>query len=246
MNASKPLALCAAALLTLCAPAQSQPVTNLATAFSATSNPNGNWTFGWIASGGSTFTPYTTTTSFLGGVLNEWHDPSLTNGVPLAAYNPTSSVINYSSLSINPQSVFLHPGENNESSVARWISPFSGSIYLSAGFQGVDTFGTTTGVGVFLNNSSLFSGAVNGFGNQSNYVAPSLSINSGDILDFRVNFGTTDYFNDSTQLNVLIDRVAVSAIPEVSEVLMLSFGITTLVGLQRRKKSRQKQVAEVT
>jgi hypothetical protein len=98
----------------------------------------------------------------------------------------------------------LHPGPNNERSIVRWSSPSSGTYAVSGRFEGIDTDGTTTDVLITKNGTTLFTGVINGYGNQLPFSLP-VTVAAGDILEFSVGYGANGSYNgDSTGLAVTI------------------------------------------
>jgi hypothetical protein len=106
---------------------------------------------------------------------------------------------------VQPSDVLnLHPGPNNERSIVRWSSPSSGTYAVSGRFEGIDTGGTTTDVLITKNGTTLFTGVLNGYGNQLPFSLP-VTVTAGDILEFSVGYGANGSYNsDSTGLAVTI------------------------------------------
>jgi RHS repeat-associated protein len=86
----------------------------------------------------------------------------------------------------------------------RWSSPSSGTYAVSGRFEGIDTGGTTTDVLITKNGTTLFTGVLNGYGNQLPFSLP-VTVTAGDILEFSVGYGANSSYNgDSTGLAVTI------------------------------------------
>src|SRR5260370_34645151 len=169
--------------------------------FSAASNPNGAWSYGWSASRGSTFNLDTVATTVSG--LNVWNY-SATQVEPDVFFNGTSGTINPSGTNPIPAgSLAFHPGPLGQNAVVRWTAPSTGAYAVGATFTGRDFVGpTTTDVAVLSSGALLWSGEVTGYGATQSYAASRLDLIAGDSLDFTVGFGTDGtYSYDSTGLS---------------------------------------------
>src|SRR5260370_18713467 len=112
--------------------------------FSAASNPNGAWSYGWSASRGSTFNLDTVATTVSG--LNVWNYSS-TQAEPDVFYNGTNNTINPSTTNPIPAGTLaLHPGPSGQNAIVRWKAPSTLSYPVGATFTHPDTLGTTTDV----------------------------------------------------------------------------------------------------
>jgi hypothetical protein len=184
---------------------------DLAADFSAAENPNGAWSFGWMPPSNSVFYLYSTPGAAYGLGLNEWHGPFRSdNGAspPDVICNPTDAPITVSDTTWLPLRITFHPGEQGERSVIRWTAPFAGPASLAAAFEGRSGF-ATSGVEIYQSNTLLFSGAVLGTGPASQLsFATNLLLQTGDTIDFRVNYGNGDWASDTTQIAVVITPVA--------------------------------------
>jgi hypothetical protein len=95
--------------------------------------------------------------------------------------------------------------------LVRWAAPFSGTVKIEGRFQGIDTHGTTTDVGVHYDSAtssaSLFSSNVNGYGARAPF-SITKSVATGDRITFYVGYGSNrTYFHDSTGLSVTITPI---------------------------------------
>lgn len=179
----------------------------LAADFSAVQNPNGAWSFGWMAASNSDFNLYPTHVAAYGLSLNEWHGPFKNNdgtSPPDVVFNSTDDLIIVSDTTWLPHQITFHPGEQGERSVVRWTSPLDGLVSLVAAFEGRSGF-ATSGVEIYRNSSLLFSNAVTGTGMASQIsFTTNLALQVGDVIDFRVNYGNGDWASDTTQIGVVI------------------------------------------
>jgi len=213
---------------------------NNATDFSPTSNPNGVWSYGYLAAGStpnsSTFTLYGNNGTVAGGI-EYWNIAGGNLTPPEIFYNPSSSVVSFSTITMQPNQAAFHPGPNDEYSDYRFIAPVSGSYSLTTLFTGIDTVGTTTDVHVLDNGTLLFSANINGYLATSSFNT-SLSLTAGDLVDFAVGFGSNgNYFFDSTALDAILTLNA-ATVPEPSCLALLGIASCVLVGYRRRKRIR--------
>jgi RHS repeat-associated protein len=86
----------------------------------------------------------------------------------------------------------------------RWSASSGGTYAVSGRFEGIDTGGTTTDVLITKNGTTLFTGVINGYGNQLPFSLP-VTVAAGDIMEFSVGYGANGSYNsDSTGLAVTI------------------------------------------
>jgi Ca2+-binding RTX toxin-like protein len=167
--------------------------------FSASENPRGVWTYGYKASDGSNFNPYTKAdTPYVLGLLR-WSSGS--SPEPMVAYNSTGQPLSYLTINHPPDVLNLHPGSTGQKSVVRWTAPSSGTVTIQGRFEGIDTQGTTTNVAVVHNSTTLFSRNINGYGARAPFLITK-AVAAGDTIDFSVGRGINGtYYNDSTGLS---------------------------------------------
>lgn len=171
--------------------------------FSATSNPNGAWSYGWSAARGSAFTLDTVATTVSG--LNVWTSPG--NQVePDVFFNGTTGTITPRTNPIPAGTLAFHPGPFGQNAVVRWTAPTAGSYNVQASFIGRDMAGpTTTDVAVLANGKQLWAGEVTAYLATQPFSAGPLNLNAGDTIDFTVGYGSDHtYFYDSTGLSAAI------------------------------------------
>lgn len=168
-------------------------------------NPYGPWSYGWSASLGAAFkrqTEFLQAVTGYGGI-NAWS--SSVAGIQLnpASYcNPTISAIRVTTLTAQPGQFFLHPGPIGQYSIARWTAPRAGTYVVRSTFEGIDIGPTTTDVHVQHNGVDVASGNINVNGGGNAYQSsPSITVASGDTIDFVVGNGGNGYNNDSTALS---------------------------------------------
>ena len=186
---------------------QADAADNIVGDFSPSSNPTGNWSYGFTSTLGGTFNLFTTSTTQVppnqlpcDGTVMFWTTPS---GFPLVGHNPSGMTVTCSSTVSVPNDVLtMHPGPSGAQAVVRWTAPASGTYAIQGFFEGLDFVGpTTTDVHILLNSStSLFSGNISSFEVPLTFTL-SLSVSAGDKIDFVVGFGSDgNYLFDSTGL----------------------------------------------
>jgi hypothetical protein len=179
---------------------------NPATGFSATSNPNGVWRYGYSLTLGSPLILHTNRLNSFG--VDIWRT-AIALGVPAAFHNPTANAIGLGTPVIDAGGLALHPGPQNQYGILRFTAPLAGDYRISGSWYGQDITGTTTDVHILANGVQVFAGAVNGFGPGT---GPSFnttaSLGEGGYLDFAVGFGANgDFLYDSTGLSAQITMV---------------------------------------
>jgi len=201
--------------------------------FSATSNPNGVWTYGWSHTLGSSFIADAINRSDSG--IDFWQGSVGTNeppkSFPTISRNSSANPVAYTTIAYAPHQFSLHPGPNGEYSVARFTVPSSGIYALDSAFVGIDlgpAAPTSTDVHVLINGVSIFDAGVNGYGNTQPFSATK-QLQTGDTIDFAVGYGSNGtYGNDSTGLSAHL-----SLIPEPSQLALC--GVFVIGALQRRR-----------
>lgn len=219
------------ALLGAAAPASAVIITDFATGFSSSSNPNGDWSFGYTNTLGGSFILSTQTTTY--GPSNQvtaW-SPAGTFW-PTVALNPTAADVSFGAgnvVTMAPGEGLLHPGPTGAYADARLVISNAVTATLDVQFRGIDAVGTTTDVHVLRNGVSLFDGLVNGYGATQTY-GVTMAFAAGDVIDFAVGMGSNgNYVDDSTGLRVTLSTAPV---PEPGTYAMLVAGLIGL-GLMR-------------
>jgi hypothetical protein len=230
---SKLLVISATAALCL-ATATARADYDVAADFSASINPNGVWTYGWTQNLGGAFVVNTIRGTASG--LDVWTGSVVSplGTWPAIVHNGTNQSVTLSNtVTYAPGQFGMHSGPGGEYAVVRFTAPISGGYLLTSRFSGLDFVGpTTTDVHVLLNNSAVFSAAVNSFGAGPSYSPSSVfSLQAGDTIDFAVGFGANgNYFFDSTGLSARI-----SAIPEPATLLQFAAGVLFLLALAQNR-----------
>jgi hypothetical protein len=175
------------------------------TAFSATSNPTGNWTYAWAATRTSTRSALDHGFVDTNG-LQLWGRAGESTGTPGVVHNPSASDVTVTDTTW-PAGVFAaHPGPSNEHVVVSWRAPEDGTYRVSLAFTGLTSTGTTTDVAVLRAGSELFSAELNygGRGNVARFATP-LALSAGEIIDAVVGFGAGGtYYSDTTGIDFVV------------------------------------------
>lgn len=207
--------------------------------FSATTNPNGAWSYGWTTTLGGTFTVFTQTYADTG--IGYWYGPlpSIPTfpGFPLVGYNPGPSDVELHGATVLAGEMTLHPGPTGEFAVVRYAAPDTETVSLATAFSRQDhDYPTTTDVHVLLNGSLIFDGSIDTV-NAATSFNTSLLLTRGDLLEFAVGFGANgNYFGDTTGLVATLD--AVPAVPEPATVALLVAGLCVVAVRSARREAR--------
>jgi hypothetical protein len=220
--------------------AQAATVFNNAADFSATTNPDGVWSYGYLAAGAtpvsSTFTPYASRATIAGGV-DLWNIAGGGATPPEIFYNSSASVVRFLTITMQPHQAAFHPGPSDQYSDYRFIAPRSGSYSLSVSFTGIDVEGTTTDVHVLNDGASIYAGNIDGYGNTEDF-STTLSLAGGAVVDFAVGYGLNhNYYDDSTGISATLTLNSAS-VPEPNSVLMLGLSLLGLLALARGRGPR--------
>jgi hypothetical protein len=178
--------------------------------FSPSSNPNGAWSYGWMASLGQPFQLFSTHVP-----PNSEMSPDIkarlwsvnNDGLPAVFHNNTGISRDFLSVRVAPGALVMHPGRNGEVAILRWIAPAAGLYAVSAKFGGADIGVGVTDAHVLKNGVGLFQGTVNALDPQLS--APKawtgeLTLAAGDTLDFAVGDGGNGPSSDSTRLEATV------------------------------------------
>lgn len=236
-RATRPAALLTSAALaaaaTLPAPAAHAALSfDAASAFSPTTNPNGEWSFGSQPTLSGPFSVAAFNGSLFG--CDYWcANPAF--GLPGVIHNPSASTINFGSSAVfAPGQLILHPGPAGELSTARFTAPLAGVYTFDATFIGQDQIGgTSTDVHLLVNNLPVFSGLVNGYLTAVSSGPIVMALLPGDTIDAAVGFGSNfNYYGDSTGLTFNVDVV-----PTPATGVLAALG--TIVAARRRRHAER-------
>jgi hypothetical protein len=139
---------------------------NAARDFSSTTNPNGQWSYGWSQTSGAAFNLLPDTTFFYpssadGTTLpeNVWTSNCCGTIPPVVEHNGAPEMNYNSGITIPADTLCytcsymgglsLHPGPDGENAILRWTAPSAGTYFVNATFMGEDSQPTTTDVTVY-------------------------------------------------------------------------------------------------
>jgi hypothetical protein len=237
MFISKSRSTTAACLLAAClaAPATAATTFNLFADYSGTTNPNGVWTYGYAASPGASFTPYTfSAASNLDGShigTQGWAFAAATT--PLLGINGSGSLIDDGNVSLPTGVLLLHgEGTGPGASAVRWTAPQAGDYQVTATFTGYQR-NMQANVAVFNGNSDIYGNSIAGLGGTASFSAV-VTVMGGGALTFAVNRNGADpsgFAGNWTGLDL-----SITAVPEPQTVALLLAGLG-LVGTLARRRS---------
>jgi len=199
--------------------------------FSTTNgNPNGVWTYGWEATGGTTFNTYTSNGS------NYWAGFLTGDGNPSIYKNLSGGTIH----GLAPGQLALHPGPSGQPSIARWTAPAGIAPSISVSGQFLPGDWGVMQVGVFFNNNwtaPIFQAA------DAGAFSFTRTVMAGDTIDFAVYGG---YGYGTTPIDARITASTTGAgVPEIDPAGLT--GVVALVagalGLRERHRGRSRPSA---
>lgn len=170
--------------------------------FSAVSNPNGVWAYGFKPRPDQAFQLYDIPSN-RGGDLDFWYSSQF--GVdPCVGHNshedprrgcPTCEYY------ADPGQLVFHPGRS-QLSVVQWTSPRNGTYDVTIGFLGVGRV-STVGTYVYLNDQQLYVAPLRGRG-QTGEFADRLFIRLGGRIEAAVDCGPDGTYADTTGLTFTV------------------------------------------
>jgi PEP-CTERM motif-containing protein len=202
------------------------------TDFSASTNPNGPWSYLFS---GSLFT--TRACPLAPGIECWWNGGSIPNS-PTISKNVTGVPIRENG------SVVLPPGELNMDPEAdpvtvRWTAPDAGSWTITGFFSGLDAVSPAHAAEVILNSSStLFATTIDSPGEASHFTF-TLTLNAGDLIDFNVNPANDGFFL-GTGFDATISNGPAAPTPEPASWGLLSLGLASLAAVLFRLRSNSR------
>jgi hypothetical protein len=225
------------------------PISASATVFNdaadfSSSNPSGAWSYGQGTTGVS-FAPYTVFSTSCNGVsgVSCWQPLIITFGVPVVGLNTTGSTINFGTVVLPTDLLWVHPGPATDS-IVRWTAPTGGTYGISGLFELLDTNPTGVIGEIFDNSVNVFIAPLTAPGaihpntpGQSKSFALTLSLNANDVISFGVN-NAGNFLFDSTGL--------IATIAPVPEPWSLGLVTSGLFGLWWLRKGRSKKTTHTT
>ena len=218
-------------------------VSDVATDFSATNNPNGNWAYGTLDSS-LTWATYGTAESAAadGSTFSGWHDADWDVNGNLGKNLGPNPIDEWGWYGEVGQIIMGSP-TSGCGTTARWTAPADMLVDISAVFTGqrTGTGGTSAYVYVFLNNTNLFQGHLDGFigrgvngytdgfgsAPSQSYGTASLAVSAGDVIYFAMD--AQGFGGHATGLAATITEV-----PEPATMSLLALGSLGMVIRRKR------------
>jgi hypothetical protein len=225
--------------------------------FALGTNPNGHWSYGYTDTLGSSFVPYTTSSTNLFAVfgtpgLSGWQAafPSGADLMPLVDINTNATTAFYGTIVQPPGILGLHPGPQGQYSVVRWTAPAADTYLLRTLWSSIERFPATPDLHTLLNGVSIFDSTMGRYGDETLF-STSFSLQEGDTLDFVVGYGPNhDFVGDLTGLQACVTngassdcpdfvRLDVSATPQVPEPASWALAAAGLLGMLGVRRFRR-------
>jgi len=170
--------------------------------WSAQSNPNGTWSYGYMTSWGAPFTLDDAFGSNWPGVSGWW--PSQIGPPPDVSHNDTKKQVCGETWCIPPKFLHLHPGPNGEIDVLRWTAPDSGTYTFRVKFEGLDWLAPSTIFYIVQDSQEvLLQAPVDSYKQVAKWNPKPIKLAQGETIDFMVAVGD-HYYCDSTGVAVRI------------------------------------------
>ncbi len=202
--------------------------------FSEAVNPSGPWSFGFYA----TFNDPASLT-LLPGASDLFSTPGLdgyaTPSTILIMQNTNATDIVPFTGVYPAGAVIMHPSFSNQQAVIRFTAQTSGQHAFDVLWSAADLAGstTTTDTQVIWNGAVQSVGAVNGASGLTSGFNSSLSLTSGDFVDFVVGYGSDgSHLYDSTRFEAVITTAPVP-LPAGLGFLILALTALGFAGRQR-------------
>jgi RHS repeat-associated protein len=169
---------------------------------------SGPWRYGYTANLTSAFTPFPNTISWNNNPNLVGYHVSAPNNIPflLANISQPPVTITEGTLVAPPNALTLHPGNNGEYAVLRFVAPATGTYVFTGQFQGRQTGGPSTDVHIRFNGQDLFSGTVSSTPTTVPFNNITVPMAEGETVDFAVGNGGNGMSSDDTALVVMATR----------------------------------------
>jgi len=212
---------------------------NIVTGFSATTNPNGVWTY---QLNGASYTDSQGSSNPIGAGLPGWWNGGSVPDSLLILQNVTGSTVSYLTINDPTGTLWLDPESGNVSVV--FTAPLTGTYNITGDFLGIDTGENSHPVEILEDGTTvLYNGTISSYGGEDSFSGVSdltdISLNAGDTITFEVLTGSSGctYCNLSTGLQGDITEVGTT--PEPSSLILFGSGLLAMAYLLRRKRFAQ-------
>jgi len=203
---------------------------NVADDFSATTNPNPPWTYGYEKAGGGGLNLFQYTNT--DGDIHGWTIEHPVSGTPAFWKNTGTSQLYF----VPGGMVALHPGFDSTTAlaVARWTSPITETVTVEGSFGAGDS-GAMSYYIVYNNN---FSSPLYKWENETTTKPFKFiqTVSPGDTIDFIVGPQTDGYYSYGT--TPIAATITSTVVPLPGAVWLMSSGLLGLAGLGRRRSRK--------
>lgn len=210
-------------------------ITTTSPAIDSSSNPYGAWSYGYQNTLLGAFAPFANYGTAPGGTIQYWH----TSAIPAIGvyFNSTPApAVAYTTVSLEPNSIALHPGPTGQYAVLRYTAPASANYTITGSWYSEDfAVGATTDVHILNDGTSLFNGLVNGNAPPI-YFNEDVLLIAGETINFMVGYGS----NNAYQYDMTGLTLSITAVPEPAHYAGLAL-LTALATATFLEKRRRKQ-----
>jgi hypothetical protein len=154
--------------------------------FSTISNPNGQWSYGWVAEAGGKYTLYRSQ------VGDGWRFDS---EEPCVWINRSNQAL----ANVQPGEVSQHAGSNGEHAVVRWQAPKSCTVHIKGAFGAGDVGAVNVMV---LHNATVLFKSIETKNDEPFDLE--VAVKAGDTLDFDVSAGKEGYAYGNKPIDAVI------------------------------------------
>jgi hypothetical protein len=156
----------------------------------ASSNPNGAWSYGWAPSFGGAFSLMTSNQDCQQTGIECWWNTLPGPNTATVSWNSTADTMLYISV-ILPTSV-LWLGAQANAVITRWTAPYAGNYSIIGSFEANDTYESKVKVGILKDGSTfLLADNFSSFGNTKSFALSNIPLAAGTTIDFELGYTDT-------------------------------------------------------